>query len=129
MSRSHARECVFKLVFVYLFNREDSTESLDEVLQEDANKDEVGYISEVYHGVVQNFDSLVSDIKNVSTGFKLDRIFKVDLAILLVALYEMKNNIALKKVCINEALNLAKIYSTDKSASYINGILSNFVGE
>ena len=129
MSRSYARECVFKLVFEYLFNKEKNEEQLQLFLDEDKNKQEVGYISEVYNGVINNYDALIEDIKNVSEGFKIDRIFKIDLAIMLVAIYEMKNDIVPKKVSISEALNLAKVYSTDKSSAYINGILKNFIGE
>ena len=130
MSRSYARECVFKLVFEFAFNKEKNEDLLQEVLSEDKNSQEVGYISEVYNGVVLKYDELVQGIANVSHAFALDRIYKVDLAILLVAVYEMKYIPSIpKNVSINEALNLSKTYSTEKSYNYINGILSNFVGE
>lgn len=129
MSRSYARECVFKMVFEFIFNKEKDESLLEEFLSEDQNKAELGYIKEVYNGVINHYEELITDIKSVSEGFKLDRIYKVDLAIMLVAIYEMKYISSIpKKVSINEALNLAKAYSTDKSNSYINGILSNFVG-
>ena len=130
MSRSLARENVFKLVFEYLFNKEKDSEHLTEILEDDKNQDEIGYIQEVYNGVINKYDELIELISNVSDSFKLDRIFKVDLAILLVALYEIKYIKSIpNKVSINEALNLAKSYSTEKSNAFINGILSNFVGE
>ncbi len=129
MSRSYARECAFKLIFEYLFSKEKNTALLEEYLAEDKNKDEVGYISEVYNGVINEFDNLMESIKKYSESFKIDRIFKVDLALLLVAIYEIEHKIVPAKVGINEALNLAKTYSTDKSATYINGVLKNFVGE
>lgn len=130
MSRSNARESVFKLVFEYVFNKEKDEDQLEEFLSEDKNKDEVGYINEVYNGVIDKYDELVKKIGEVSKAFKLERIYKVDLAILLVAVYEMKYISSIpKNVSINEALNLSKIYSTEKSYNFINGILSNFVGE
>ena len=53
--------------------------------------------------------------------------YKVDLAILVVAVYEIKNEKEIPvAVSINEALNLAKKYSTEKSAGFINGVLANF---
>lgn len=130
MSRSLARENVFKLVFGYVFNKEKNEDQLSEVLEDEKNKQELGYIQEVYNGVIAHYDEFISDIEKFSNSFKIDRVFKVDLAILLVALYEMKyiNSIP-KKVSLNEALNLAKVYSTEKSSTYINGILSNFMGE
>lgn len=130
MSRSYARECVFKLVFEYVFNKEKNDDSLDEFISDSKNHDEVGYISEVYNGVIANYDELIKSISEHSKTFKIDRIYKVDLAILLVAVYEMKYIDSIpKNVSINEALNLSKVYSTEKSYNFINGILSNFVGE
>jgi len=129
MSRSSARESVFKLVFEYVFSKEKDENLFEEILSDEKNKAELGYISEVYNGVISHYDEIISDIKKVSESFKLDRIFKVDLAILLVAIYEIKYIKSIPtKVSINEALNLSKTYSTEKSSSFINGILSNFVG-
>lgn len=130
MSRSSARESVFKLVFEYMFTKEKDEQMLSEFLEEDKNKAEVGYIEDVYNGVIAHFDELVSDVEKKSESFKIERVFKIDLAILIVALYEIKYIRSIpKKVSVNEALNLSKIYSTEKSSKYINGILSNFVGE
>ena len=130
MSRSSAREQVFKLIFEYLFNHEKDDVILNEILLDDKNKSEIGYIEEVYNGVIQHYNEIIDEIKSVATTFKLDRIFKVDLAILLLAIYEIKYIESIPKlVSVNEALNLAKVYSTEKSNSFINGILSNFVGE
>ena len=130
MSRSYARECSFKLVFEYLFTKEKNQNALDEFLEQDKNKAETGYISEVYNGVIDKFDFIQNKIKENSHSFKMDRIFKVDLAILMVACYEMMYIPSIpKNVSINEALDLSKIYSTEKSSSYINGVLSNFMGD
>ena len=130
MSRKDARESVFKMIFEYTFSKEKNIDMLEEILSDNKMKDEVGYISEVYNGVIEKYDDLIAKIGAVSKSFKLDRIYKIDLAILLVALYEILYIQSIPNtVSINEALNLSKIYSTEKSSSYINGILSNFVGE
>ena len=130
MSRSLARENVFKLVFEYIFSKEKNVEFMLGIIESEENKNEAGYIQEVYNGVVNHYDEMIEEIKKHSEGFKLDRIFKVDLAILLVSLYEIKFVKSIPNiVSVNEALNLAKRYSTEKSASFINGILKNFVGE
>ncbi len=130
MSRKNARDCAFKLIFEYTFSKEKNNDTLEEYLAADENKDEVGYIQEVYNGVIEKYDELVEKIASFSSSFKLDRIYKIDLAILLVATYEILYMKSIPTfVSINEALNLAKTYSTEKSASYINGILANFVGE
>ena len=124
------QENVHSNLFLNIFNKEKDDEALSEFIEEDKNKAEVGYISEVYNGVIAHYDELVSDVEKFSKSFKIDRVYKVDLAILLVAIYEMKYISSIPaKVSMNEALNLSKIYSTEKSYNYINGILSNFVGE
>ena len=70
------------------------------------------------------------NLKNNSADFKFERIFKPDLAILLLATYEMKYipNIP-KNVSINEAVELAKVNSTEKSPQFVNGVLSGIYKE
>lgn len=126
MSRSSAREKVFKLIFEYTFSLEEDDGLLEEYISE--CKDEADYISEVYHGVLSKYNELCSFIAEKSQGFKFDRIYKVDLAILLLALYEIKYIDSIPvKVSVNEALNLSKVYSTESSYKFINGILSSMV--
>ena len=126
MSRKNARESVFKLVFEYVFNKEEDLEFFNQLIEE--NKTEESYIKEVYYGVINHYDDLCDIIAKNASGFSFNRLFKVDLAILLVAIYEVKfmENIP-HKVSINEALNLAKLYSTEKSNKFINGILATVV--
>ena len=125
MSRSLSRETVFKLVYEYTVNKEvnkDTIESFND------GKVDMEYVNKVYFGVVENFESLVQEISNFSKGFSENRIFKVDLSIMLIAVYEIKYMPEIPNaVSINEAVNLAKSYSTEKSFGFINGILSNFV--
>ena len=129
MSRSSAREGAFKLIFEYVFNKSKNIELLNDIIEEEKNKVEIGYIQEVYNGVINHYEDLIEDIQKHLDSFKLERVFKVDLAILLLATYEIKfiNSIP-NLVSVNEALNLAKKYSTEKSNTFINGVLSNFVG-
>ena len=129
MSRSSARESVFKLIFEYVFNQSKNEYLLNELIEEENNKVEIGYIQEVYNGVITHYNELMEDIKKYLESFKLERVFKVDLSILLLAVYEIKYVETIpNKVSVNEALNLAKKYSTEKSNTFINGVLSNFVG-
>ena len=70
--------------------------------------------------------SIFSKNLSFSNGFNIDRIYKLDLAALLLATYEMKymDDIPLS-VSISEAVELVKTYSTEKSNSFVNGILSS----
>ena len=63
-------------------------------------------------------------IKDNTEGYELDRIYKVDLAILVLAVYEIKYQDTPKNVVVNEAVELSKKYSTDKSYSFVNGVLA-----
>ena len=124
-SRKDAREVAFKLIFEYLFSGQKNDLSFEELSSEFELVSEQDYVSKVYYGVIDKNQELTEIISQKAIGYKLDRIYKVDKAILLVALYEI---LYMKEipyaVSINEAVELAKKYSTEKSPSFINGILS-----
>ena len=67
-------------------------------------------------------------IKDNVTGYELERVYKVDLAILVLAVYELKFTVGVvPSIIINEAVELSKKYSTEKSYSFINGVLAKVV--
>lgn len=126
MSRRDARDIAFKLVFSYIFDNEKNVEALEEyTAQSDA--DDKAYVTEVYNGVISHFDELMKDIESNAEKFDVNRIYKTDLAVILLALYEIKYMSSIPfKVSVDEAVSMAHKYSTEKSGKYINGILSKF---
>ena len=84
----------------------------------------------VYEGVIDKYSDLTSYIEKYSDKFSLNRIYRPDLAALLLAIYEMKymKDIPMS-VSISEAVELVKTYSTEKSHQYVNGILSSVYKE
>ena len=75
-------------------------------------------------GVIENRDALDEIIEERLQNYALKRLTKVDLCILRLALFEMTFEPATPRaVCINEALELAKRFSTEDSAAFINGVL------
>lgn len=129
MSRREAREIAFKLVFEYTFSREVKNEILDEYTI-GLGADDVSYVKEVYFGVAAHYDEISQKIEKNIENFSFDRLFKVDFALLLLAIYEIEYVETIPfKVSIDEALTLAKKYSTEKSVGYINGVLSKFAGQ
>lgn len=125
MGRVESREELFKLVFEYCMSKEENEFSLNEALSSPTVDGE--YVSACYHGIIEKYDEIVAQIDQVSKGYNKDRIYKVDLALLVMAIYEIKYVSEIPpKVSINEVLNLSKKYSTEKSAGFINGILANF---
>ncbi len=126
MSRRDAREIAFKLIFEYAFNKRENREEFEEYTA-GISADDKAYVSEVYFGVVSHGDELEQKISENIEKFSFDRLFKVDLAILLLATYEIVYMEAVPyKVSVDEALNLAEKYSTGKSVKYINGVLAKF---
>ena len=129
MSRILAREAVFKLTFELCFHKPEDSCYYEEILKDEDNSlDQVNmeFVKNIYEGIVEHFDELKDIVSKSITGYTIDRVYKVDLAILIVATYELKyykkNNI---NIVANEAVELAKKYSTEKSYSFINAIIAN----
>lgn len=124
--RKYAREVALCLTFQYMFNntKSDDLEFFDQTKLTDDDKE---FVFNLYNGAIDNLETYKEKVSAYSKGFSLQRIYKVDLAILVLAMYEMQVIKTPVPICINEALLLADKYSTDKSPSYINGILAEFV--
>ena len=76
----------------------------------------------------QTIDEIIKDIeKNLKSDWKIERISKIDLVILKLAIYEIKYKNLPFKVVINEAVELAKKYGEDSSKNFVNGILASIV--
>ena len=126
MSRRDAREIALKLIFEYEFTEEEKRDMVDEYTAE-LDADDSSYVNVVYFGVIGHYDDLMEKISGVIEKFSLERLYKMDLAIIMLGLYEILYMDSIPyKVSVDEALNLAKKYSTEKSVKYINGVLSKF---
>ena len=129
MSRATARESLFKIIYEYTVReeRDDFTLSL---ISSGMNDDDREYFTSSYNGILEHKAEIFSCISSNSHGFAFDRIYKVDLAILMVAVYEiMYRDDIPDSVSANEATELAGKYSTDKSYSFVNGLLASVIKE
>lgn len=125
MKRSEMREQAFFLTFETLFGNMSELDELIELYSENV-KPVSEYAREVCRGTIDNRSDFYDLINNHSKGWKVTRLPKTTLAILLVALYEMKFvETVPDSVAINEAVELAKKYASSNDASYINGILGS----
>lgn len=133
MSRRDIRETAFKLFYNYSI-----TGNL--LIPELAEEDDIFGIkrltSEEYiflERILSDFKKHESEIDNAISknlrGWKFERISKVDLSILRLAISEIKYEDTPPKVVINEAVDIAKEYSGDKSHKFINGILATLLAE
>ncbi|MBR3908988.1 MAG: transcription antitermination factor NusB [Clostridia bacterium] len=125
MNRRQAREEAFILIFEKHFNTLTTDEIL-EIATEVRDLEPDDYIKSVFSGVYDNLEFLDNTISENSIGWKINRISKTSLCILRLAIFEIKfmDDIPVS-VSINEAVELAKKYSTPEDASFINGILSS----
>lgn len=125
-SRKLAREMAVEFLFQIEFQKADIKEQVEDFLDslEPDNFDK-NYFFEIVNGVLNcqaEIDELIS--KNAK-GWTLDRIAKVDLAILRVAIYEIRHREDIPlSVSINEAVEIAKKFGTDESSKFINGLLA-----
>lgn len=131
MGKIIARDLLYKLVFENLFVDSEFSVSFNTLLDSvDLNQEELDYVKTSYIEILKCKDSIIEILKNnMSSYFNFQRIFKADLAILILAVYEIKFLNVEHKIVINEAVKLAKKYSTEKSFAFVNGVLAKIVKE
>lgn len=125
-SRKLAREMAVEFLFQIEFQKGDIKEQVEDFLDslEPDNFDK-NYFFEIVNGVLNSQAEIDELISKNAKGWTLDRIAKVDLAILRVAIYEIRHREDIPlSVSINEAVEIAKKFGTDESSKFINGLLA-----
>ena len=134
--RSLARETAFKIIYKSFFL--DGDLSCDEILEEDNITEELDkdfnddnkFVREIVSLYGENKDSINSLIDSHLKGYTPERVYKIDRAILATAITELNYyKLTPFKVVVNEAVEMAKKYSTEKSYSFVNGMLKTILGE
>jgi len=131
MTRRELRENVFKMLFRVEFHEEGEMSGqlgmMDDEL-ENIKEEDAAYINNKCSDIIAKISEIDEAINASTTGWKTTRMAKVDLSIIRLAVYEIKYEEDVPaKVAINEAVELAKLYGTDNSASFVNGVLAKFV--
>ena len=130
MNRTDMRDNAFKLIYSLEIQKPENLEEQIDLFFESNNIEEQAQkdIKNVILGIYENSESIEKDIEeNLKEEWKINRISKMDLSILKLAIYEIKHNEIPYKVAINEAVELAKKYGEDKSKNFVNGILASIV--
>lgn len=129
MNKSNLREEIFKLVYSLEVQKEDESSQIDLYLEnsELSNKEKEKIKEEVCKIIDLKEDIENQISKNLKSGWSIERISKVNISILRIAIYEMIYGKLPYKVVINEAVELAKKYGEEASASFINGVLASVV--
>ena len=130
MTRREIREQVFKMLFrVEFYNQEEMSEQIA-LCEDDAcswkEKDKT-YIFEKVEKISEKLEEIDRELNERVSGWNTGRMGKVDLTILRLAVYEIEYDEDIPTgVAINEAVELAKKFGQDSSASFVNGVLAKF---
>ena len=134
MSRRILREQLFKLLFRVEFNDLEEMQEqcgffFDDIDNPISEQDMV-FIQEKFNGIMEKLGEIDSQINEHAKGWTTDRMAKVDLTIIRLAVYEMDYSSDVPyQVAINEAIELSKIYCDDNAPKVINGVLDTIKGE
>ena len=123
--RSYAREVAFCKVYTYLMC-EEFDEDFSQFDTKVLSEQDLDFALSLVRGVIEKKSELDKQIGDFSRAYKLSRIYRPDLAVLELALFEMQYLDTPHAVVINEAVGIAKKYSTEKSVSFVNGILAEY---
>lgn len=131
MNIRKSREIAMKLLYQNTINKSNYEDLIEDFKENYADKDldnlNLSYIIRVLKGVEENKDLIDDEIKKHLKNWKMDRISKINISILRLAIYEIKFEETIPyKVSVNEAIEIAKKYSDDKSPAFINAVLDSF---
>ncbi len=125
MKRTDARELAFKTIYSKFFNS-----NTEEDIFANADSKGLEFTTSILNEFANHYNEINEIISSKLKGYTIERLQKIDLAIIILATIELKFiRQTPKEVVINEAVELAKKYSTEKSPKFINGLLADIVKE
>lgn len=123
--RALARELAFQLIFERLFVKDNFSD--EEFFVSLRKEEDINFAKEILTSFENNRQQIKDTISSHLVGYEIDRVYKVDLAILCEALTEILFIKTPYKIVVNEAVELAKKFSTEKSSKFVNGVLSSIL--
>lgn len=127
MALHAARRVALLIIFARMFNAEDSTSVLEDQDDFAGVGEDQGFIDEALSAIQAHGKAYNEVIQSYSPTRALERIPKLDRAILHLSLHELSLPNARPGIIINEAVELAKRYGDESDSSFINGVLGNYV--
>lgn len=134
-ARREFREHIIKLLYIREFHEpEEMDEQIENyftvILENSCPEDEKTKVIERFKAICEKLPEIDLVIAEISVGWRLNRIGKVELQCLRNSVYEMKEDEEIpSKIAINEAVELAKTYGGENSHAFVNGILAKLVTE
>ena len=114
-----------KLIYEWEMGGDGGEETRLNLLEVKPNEQEADFMDRMAAGVMENANAIDAQLAPYLRGWTIERLTRVDLAILRLAVYELMLGENPAGVIINEAVELANQYSTDKAGAFINGVLGN----
>ena len=131
MTRHTIRKHIFSMLFRVEFHDSSEISSQDGLYLDTIDNitdEERGYMEKRVSAIVELLPEIDKKLESVSEGWKLERMGKVELTILRLAVYELLYDDEFPaNVAINEAVELAKVYGGDTSPAFVNGILAKLL--
>ena len=127
MDRKSARAAAMKLLYEWEMGGDGGEETREGMLEIRKDEKEADFMEALFEGVCKNVDDIDAIISKYSVGWRLERIAKVDLSILRLAVYEINYTDLSDAIAVNEALELARTYSKPETVRFVNGVLGSLI--
>ena len=128
-NRSELREVVVKVIYQTIILEEAKLEyDVNDLIKEQLEVQNE-FVDSCVNGILENKNTLIKLAYKYLTSWTIDRLNKVDQAILLLGIYELKYTETPSVVAINEAIELSKKYSDEAVTKMINGVLDKVYHE
>lgn len=127
--RRQSREIALQILFQIEYAPQISFDEMLNLFEEEKDSAIMKYADEVIRGVQSNKDNIDQKIQEASRHWKIERMGGVDRNILRLAVFEIfyAQNLIEHKIAINEAIEIAKIFGSQESSSFVNGLLDQIV--
>lgn len=135
MSRRKVRDMAFKYIYAMSYGNEKAEDVIDSILESYEEElttidgEDKVFFDFLTTGVEKNLEAIDESILSKLKNWTISRIFKIDLAVLRLAIFEVIYTETPYKVAINEAVELAKKYGNDESYTFVNGVLREIAKE
>lgn len=130
MQRSVMRELAFKLMYGLEVQKDNTEDQVKLFIENNNVENEIAkdYLMDIAKGILENNDEIEKLItENLKDNWSINRISKINISLIKIAIYEMLYKNVPFKVAINEVVELAKKYADDSAPVFINGILASVV--
>jgi N utilization substance protein B len=128
MSRRLARESALQCLFEINVGQVAESDAVQHIMSENNLEEDRYYFERLVQGTCSHRSQIDEVISKYSVGWKLDRMPNVDLNVLRLSVYELLyERDTPPKVAVNEAIELAKAFSTEESGKFVNGILGKIL--